>query len=352
MGGVSGRELKAAYARSSTWGVPATVTRQMYLQSIEGFDANVSIVDDESFNQQFLLPGEAADEMPTSTELPMQARFEDMDVWFAMAMGSAANPTVVSSVAANSLVAYRHVLTLATELTHFLTLAVDMQNYVLEVPSLKVRGYTLRVGENGRMMVSFAVIGAKTNYDSTVNTNSAVASATAAQLGNRLFRKNGRFRMNVQSAAALSGSDELAIIKEITLGTTRPLADDDHVFNQDYIIEPDDDGFPEFPVEITYARMSTASANSLVAGIKEARVFKADWMFTGPYINSTTRRSAHFEFPALQLRQIRIAPSGPGQVRPTATFHAKLAATPPSGMSFTDPVKLTIINANSQNLLA
>jgi hypothetical protein len=351
MPGVVGREIKAAYARSNTWGVPASVTRQLMLQSAEGLDAQVSIVDDETFNQTFLKPGEAADQMPTSTELTMQARYEDLDTWFAAAMGSAAAPTVVSSQAANSLVAYSHLVTMATALTHFLTVAIDMVDHVLEVPTAKVRGYTLKVGENGRMNVSFAFVGAKTNYDSTVNTNSTVAGATQASLGNRLFRKDGRWRMNVQTAGALGASDELTIIKEITLGTTRPVADDDFVFNQDFIIEPDDSGFPELPVEVTYARMNTVSANSLVAGLKAARVFKSDWFFQGPYINSSTRRSFLYEFPALQIRNIKIAAAGPGQVRPQATFHAKLAQAAPSGMSFTAPLQLTIVNANSQNLL-
>jgi hypothetical protein len=350
--GVVGRELKAAFARSSTWGTPASVTRQLLLQSTDGFDANVSIVDDPSFNQNFLKPGEVADQMPTAAELQLQARYEDVDTFIAAAMGSAAAPTVVSSVAANSLVAYSHAITLAVELTHFFTIAIDFQNYILEVPTAKIRGYSLRVGENGRMNIAFQMVGAKTNYDSSVNTNSTVAGAREASLGNRLFRKDGRVRINVQDAAALGSSDELAIVKEIAFGTARPVSDDDFVFNQDYIIEPDDNDFPEYPVEVTYARMTTPAANSLVIGLKAGRVFKMDWFFQGPYINSTTRRSLLFEFPSLQIRSARLVAAGPGQVQPVATYHAKAAQSAPSGMAFTNPFRATLINANSQNLLA
>ena len=352
MAGVTGREVKAAFARATTWGTPVSVTRQILINGTDGFDAMPAIVDDESINQTFLLAGEVGDQQPLSPTIGMIARYEDVDTFIAACHGSAAAPTAISSQgAATSLVAYSHIVTLATELTHFFTLAVDMSQYVKEIPALKLTGYTLRVGENGRMNIEFTAIGNKATYDSTTNTNSTVSAARATSLGNRLFRKNGRFRMNLQSAGALGSSDEMAIVREISLGTSRPVAGDDFVFNQDYIIEPDDSGFPEFPVEITFARMNTVSANSLANALSTAKVFKADWRFLGPYINSTTQRQMTFEMPALQIRSFKAAAAGGDQVRPMATFHAKLAASAPTGMAFTDPVKLTIINANSQNLL-
>ena len=117
-GKVTGREVKAAFARSSSWGVPASVTRQIYLQETGGLDTVVGMVDDMSFNQNFLLAGEVGDHQPLKRDLPMQMRYETIDTWLAAACGSAAAPTVVSSQAANSLVAYQHIIDLAPAIFH------------------------------------------------------------------------------------------------------------------------------------------------------------------------------------------------------------------------------------------
>jgi hypothetical protein len=356
MAGVTGREARAAYAQSSTWGVPASVTKEIFLTSTAGLQAEPALVDDENFNQDFIGQAEVGDEAPRNQDLEMQLRYEDLDVWLAAAMGSPAAPTVVSSLAANSLIAYRHVVTLAPEITDFLTLAIDIgspSHFVHEVTTLKVRGYTIRVGDNGVMRVAFPVTGNKAVYDSTVNTNSTVAGAAAASVGNRVFRKSDTFRMNVQSAGALAAGDAISEAREIEVGYMRPVADGDHVFGQDYILEPDDDGFAEFPIRVTYARMNTVTANSLVVGLKAARSFKADLDFLGPYINSTTQRELKWEWPNLQLHGTPdLAVTGHNQVRPQAEFRAKLAVSSPTGMGFVNPFQLTIVNMNSATLLS
>lgn len=352
MAGITGRKLKAAFARSNTWGVPASVTKQLYLESTAGLDATVGMVDTESFNQTFLGTAEVGDYAALTPELGYTLRYEDIPTFLAAAMGSAANPTVVSSAAANSLVAYSHVITLADELTHFFTLAVDFNNYVLEIPTFKVRGYTVKVGDNGRMLVDFAIVGNKAVYDSTTNINSTVGGATVAALGTRVFRKDGVFRINKQSASALATGDAVTILSDAQFGATQPLADSDNVFGQNYIIEPDNDGFPEFPLTLNFARMTSASANSLAIGLKNGDIWKADWTFTGTSINATTRYSMTWRFPALQLYSFQAQAVGANQVRPQAVFRAKLASAAPSGMSaLTRPFDLTIVNMNSQNLL-
>jgi hypothetical protein len=355
MAGVTGRVVKAAYARTNTWGTPASVTQQLLMTDTSGLDSSVVLVDDETFNQSFLGTAEPADHAAIQQELPFVLRYENLDRWIAAGMGSATAPVVVSSVAADSLIAYRHVVDLAPELPDFwYTLAIDTTRYILEIPSLKVRGYTIRVGDNGRMMVNFPIVGNKATYDSTVNVNSTVGGATAASIGNRVFRKDGRFRMNVQSGGSLAAADVIGIAKEITFNAGRPLASDDHVFNQDYIIAPDDDGYPEYSLEVTYARMNTIAANSLAIAITAGRIFKADLFFTptsGGYINSETQRSLLWQFPALQLYSFRAAITGPNQTRPVATFRAKLPTAAPTGMTgVVTSVRVTMINGNSATL--
>ena len=185
MPGVNGREANAGYAFSNTWGTPASVTRGILLQSTDGLDAKPIIVDDDAFNVDFQGDGEPGDFAPISQELPMTLRYEDIPPWIAAACGSVAAPVVVSSLVADSLIAYQHNITLAAELTKFITLAVDEVQYVLEVPTAKIRGFQIRVGDGGVMMCNFAITGNKSTYTSTVNTNSTVGGVAVS--GSRCF---------------------------------------------------------------------------------------------------------------------------------------------------------------------
>lgn len=351
MPGVTGREVKAAYARCNTWGVPASVTQQVLLSSNDGLDPQWQVVDDEAFSQDFIGSGEVGDHQSVQQELQLIGRFTEMDSWFAASMGGASTPVVVSSVAANSLVAYQHNIVLTSELSHNYTLALTEDVLVREVPSMRVRGFTLRVGDMGRLLVSFPIVGSKVVFNSTVNTNSTVQVARAATIGNRMFRKSTRFRLNNQSAGALGATDEITIAREFVFAYSRPVATDDFVLNQDYIIEPDDDGFAEMSLEITYARMNTVSANSLVTAFPNGASFKGDIFVQGPFINSTTRMSMLIEMPNLQVYGWRGNVTGQSQVRPVCTFRLKSASAAPTGMTgLTLPFRMTLINTNSAAL--
>jgi hypothetical protein len=357
MAGLNGRDVRVAFARSNTWGTPASVTRQINLRTLEGFDAKPGIVVDESFNQAFIGQGEVGDYAASTPELQMDLRYDGAGpILVAAAMGSAAAPSVVSSVAASSLVAYQHVLTLATDLTKFFTFAVDMggagagTHYVLEIPTAKPHGFTINVGDNGKMQLSVPTVGAKTNYNSTVNTNSTVGGATADPLANRVFRKQGAFRMNLQSAGSLTASDAQPV-REVTFSYNRPLADADLVFGQDYIIEADDDGWAEFTMDMVFPRMTSANANSLVVAWPAGTHLKCDFDFLGNYINSTTRYEFKVEAPAAQITEWAAPVTGHQLVRPTAKAALRLATTSPSGMAFVQPLRITLVNMNSANLL-
>ena len=356
MAGVTGAEVNVGYAFSNTWGTPASVTRGALIKSTAGLDGGPTMVDDDAFNQAFIGEGEVGDYAALSPEIGMQMRFEGAaPIWMAAAMGSAAAPVVISSQAANSLVAAQHVLTLAARPTKFLTLACDMgspSQYVLENPAVKVHGFSVKVGENGRMEISFNCISAKPVYDGAVNTNSTVAGVTAQTLSTRVYRNAGTFRLGLQSAGSLTATDAVTIAKDLSFGVTVPMTTDDVVFGQSYITEPDVDGFPEFPVEITYATMNTISANSMAIALKTGVVFKADLTFTGANINSTTARNLLVQWPALQLYSFAAEAASHGKIRPTATFKAKQASAAPTGMAFTQPIRVTWVNANSTNLLS
>jgi len=355
MAGINGRDVKVAYARSNTWGTAASVTKQINLRTLENFEAKPGVVTDETFNQAFIGEGEVGDYAPTSGELSMDLRYDGAAPKFlAAAMGSPAAPAVVSSVAANSLVAYSHTVSLATDLTAYFTLAAafgdPVPHFILEVPTFKPRGFTLSVGDNGKMQIVVPFTGAKTTYASAVNTNSTIAGATVEALANRVFRKQGVFRMNVQANGSLVAADAMAV-REVNLTYQRPLAED-AIFGQDYITEPDDDGWAEFSAELVYPRMTSANANSLVILFPAATHLKADFTFTGNYINSTSKYSLTLQMPAMQITDWKAPVTGHNLVRPTASVALRKATTAPSGIADTKPLSLIIVNMNSANLLA
>lgn len=358
MAGLNGRDVRVAFARSNTWGTPASVTKQINLRSLDGFHAKPGVVVDESFNQAFVGEGEMGDYAPSTPELQMDLRYDGAGpLLVAAAMGSAAAPSVVSSVAANSLIAYSHVLTLATDLTKFYTFAADMggpgggTHFVLELPTAKPTGFSIQVGDNGKMQLSVPVVANKAVYNSAVNVNSTIGGAAADPLANRVFRKQGVFRMNLQSAGSLAGADAQDV-KEVVIRASRPVAQDDHVFGKDYVIEPDDDGWAEFDVDLTFPRMTSQNANSLVIAWPAGTHLKGDFTFTGNYINSVTQYGMLFQFPALQIAEWDAPLTGHNLIRPTAKAKARLATTSPSGMAFVQPLRITVTNMNSANLLA
>ena len=191
-----------------------------------------------------------------------------------------------------------------------------------------------------------------------VNDKARINAATEARLGNRMLRKNMRFRMNELHAAALSSENELTGIdqplKEVSFDFTRPLASDDYVVGQDYIIEPDDDGFAEFPVSATFARMNVRTANSLRAHLEIGGVYKADCRWLGPYVNSETKREMLIKMPSLQIMSWKAPITGHQQVRPSAEFKMRQADVPIgdiAGFDSTLPAEITLINARGTRLI-
>ena len=517
--GVTGREVTAAYGTANTWGFPVLVDQQILLQSLDGMDNEPEFVNDDSFSQTWRGNSEISDNKPRSVSLTMQARFENMDIWYAAGMGAARVPrlwfgdfdrpavgaltgAIASSQAANSFavvltglqpvanpgnacnsfgiwtrravnfesslveavnstvakstpwrastdtsvpasnrkvdnisradaltsitdmtaavnsahrvlsgtasahgvtgtfdeypLAFEHVIDMAPSLRTILTMAYDIDvpkaPYIGEVPSMKVAGWSFKVGSNGVMEATFPIIGSRTNYiqgdavqsltagsghpnsPAQPNVVGVVDNAAAAPLGNRMFRKNMTFRMraqyvntaNVQEDQGFSASNNAPLreadqvtgldapLKEISFDFSRPLAGDDLVVGQDYIIEPDDDGFVEMPVEMTFARMTPRTANSLYTFMQAAGIFKADLALEGPRINPIASRRMTMSFPGLQIGMWKAAVSGQSQVRPSATFNLRKADIPINSITGIDhetPCRMVLVNTRSTRLI-
>lgn len=350
---LTGREARLAFAKTGTgsWGIAASVTRGVYFQSTAGMALARARVNDEAFGQAFLAAGDLGDVEAPDLTWTGRSRYDDHTyVWDALAMGSPA--VTLSNSAATQTSSYRHVIDLARSIDGLaVTVAVDKVYYVDELTSAKVYGFSEEVGDGGVMDRSYQVLGSKPTNISSINTRSTVNGASFVALTNRVFRNQGVFRMNAQGAGSLTASDAIKL-ETWAFEFERP-QDAPHVFGQDFVIEPADNGFPTIQFTVVYPRMDQVSANSLYASLRTNGVFKADMTFTGANINSVDAYQRKYEFPHVELDEWNGADiDGAEQVKPEATFTAKLAATSPQGMAFVNPFRLTLINTHSTGAFA
>lgn len=348
MSGLTSREVRIAFAKfgANSWGVAASVTKGAYFQSDGGLTFAPQRVNDDAFGQAFLGDGDLGDVNAPDITWTQRDRFNDYGYVFeALAMGSPAAVTISTS-ANGQVTSWQHVIDLAPNIDGLGgTAAIDKVLFVDELTSFKVKGFSLQPGDGGVMDKSFKVLGSKSTNISSTNTRSTVGGAVFPDLANRVFRKHGTFRINKQGASGLGSSDAVAI-ENFSMDFERP-QDAPHVFGQDFVYEPADQGFPTIKVSVTFPRMNTVSANSMYQALRDDPQFKADMTFAGAYINSTDRYTEKYEYPALELDEWTAAVTGANQVKPTATFMAKMAATSPTGMAFVNPFRLTRIMTNS-----
>jgi hypothetical protein len=350
MAGLTGREIKAAFAKFATnsWGVAASVTRGIHFTSDGGAKLSRLRVNDEALGQTFLGRGDFGDTQAQDITLTKQDRYADYQyVYEALAMGSPAAVTISTS-ATTQTTSWRHIIDLAPSIDGLgVTMAYDKVTFVDEMTSAKVYGMSKTVGDSGVMDTTFNLMAAQMTDISSVNTRSTVNGATYPALDNRVFRRQGTFRLNPQSAGSLAATNAVNL-EGFTFEFSRP-QDAPNVTGQDYIFEPADAGFPETKLTITFPRMNTVSANSVYAALRADTVFKADMEFLGSYINSTDRYTERIEWPALELDTdgFVATESGANQVKPQVTFLAKSAATSPNGMAFVNPFRITRITTQS-----
>jgi hypothetical protein len=350
MAGVTGREIRAAFVKFATnsWGVAASVTRGIHFTSDGGARFAPQRVNDDAFGQHFLGRGDFGDTSAQDVTLTKRDRYADYQyIWEALAMGSPAAVTLSNS-ATGQTASWKHVTDLAPSIDGLgVTLAFDKVQFVDEMPSAKVYGFSKTVGDSGVMDTAFRVMGATMTDISSTNTRSTVNGALYPALDNRVFRKQGTFRMNPQSAGSLAATNAIAL-EGFSFEFDRP-QDAPNVTGQDYIFEPGDNGFPNIRLTLNFPRMNTVSANSLYAALRADTVFKADLEFLGSYINSTDRYTEKVEWPALELDTdgFTAPASGATQVKPVAIFVAKTAATSPNGMAFVNPFRMTRITTQS-----
>lgn len=353
--GQTGRSMKFAFAKYGTnsWGVAASVTKGHHFDGDGNLQYKPAMITDNAFNQAFLGTADPGLVEAPDLSLTGRTRYDDFShVLEACAMGSPATVTISTS-AAGQTTSWSHQIDLADTIDGLgVTIAIDKNQFVEELTSAKVRGFEITQEDNGAMNTTFKFLGSKPTNISSVNINSTLGGASYPGFSNRAVQQQGVFRMNLNSGGALAAGDAIKA-QSIRFAFERP-QDAPHVYSQDFVDEPADNGHPTFELEVQYPRMNTVSANSLYNALRSGVAFKADWTFSGANINSTDTYKILFQFPYMQFMDEGWlgATQGAEQVKPVAKFRPALAPTSPTGMAFIRPFRLTRIMVNSVNAFA
>jgi len=205
-------------------------------------------------------------------------RYEGFDVWLALIMGAAGVPVQQELTAA-----YANTYNLTSKIDGlFGTLAQKkLLTKVWEYPSVKLHGFKLTAEMNKPVKISFDAICDTMVRDSTTNTTATMAAVTALKENRIIMNKDTVFRMNNQSAVALSDTDKL-YPSSLELTFTRPM-DSDFVAGQDGVDEPADNGFPEISLALKFPRYNTAN-DAYFDDWQAAVSKKMDITFTGKTI--------------------------------------------------------------------
>jgi hypothetical protein len=183
------------------------------------------------------------------------------------------------------------------------------------------------------------VTSSPTNDYSTIN-GLTYETYEAAPLGGT----DAYFRMNAQSGAGLSSSDDKEIVS-YKLSVNRPV-ERDFVLrgaNTKYTKEPKQNGptVATFELNLPYFDTSAVDVFSLWS---LGTLQKAELFFNGTQIGSGTKRSYEYQLPSIKAVEWPTgadAPNNNSRMRPKLTFDILQASAAPTGMSVTDYCLLT-----------
>ncbi len=350
--GVAGVEVRGALKKASAWGAAvacATGDGILMLPSSLRKDAPIEIDDSMgTFFSKDGLPGT----IKVEGDLLAYLRYDGLDVPIALAMGIAGAPAQQGAAAA-----YGFTYRFATSVDGlFASFAQHMKNYIMEIPSLKVTGFTIK-GETGKAVeITFHTISINKVYDSAVNTTATFDNVTYFEQQNRIKFSESVFRMNDQGGAALGSGDriypssfELSVKRKLKGEYTGEFKYTGGSNVQDLIDEPTNDGMPEISLKIVFPRHT---GTTYLAALGTDTRKKMDITFTGANIASAYNRTFALRFPHLQLRNDDPADAA-GIIREPLEFIVHGAVTAPVGMTgCTDPLWISGINKRSTDPLA
>lgn len=339
----TGTEITAAVKKAAAWGTAVAVgASDGILLTRDAITKRRGVEVDESAGQAFAREADRGN-IVVGGDLTAWARYDGLATLLALAMGTAGAPTQQEATAA-----YKHILQLATNTDgKFATYVRDLDTQIQECPSLKVLGFDL-AGEAGQPCTLTFPTAADDLLLPAV-TNTSVASVTYRDRGNRILFSQAVFRCNAQGGAAL-GSGDVIKPASFRLACRLPLTGDYLAGNADKIAEPVRDGprLPEITLTLQFPQFSSASWNTAFQA--DARQ-KLDIIFTGGLIEGAYHYSLVIPCPHVVVEESTQEIPGAGKIPNPVTLRLLEAAAAPTGMTYTAPITLELINRQTTNPL-
>jgi len=351
---VSARNKKVGIniATTTAWGTATAVGAGdgVWVTDDLKVQLKMQVDEDDSAGQDFITSMQVANNEAVKAEVPTFLHYNDafQNVLWALACGTGG--TAPSQVGTTT--GYTNTFEPATNKTGlFATIVTDKVQYIEEVPSAKCTGWELSFGDNGRAEITWMFVGNKAKVDSSINTATQVSALTFPTQGMRAFFKQAVFRVNLASGGALATTDALTIT-DLKISYQQPM-DALFVAGLDYIIQPEDDKYPEISVEWTFARLDSAS-DDYIAYHRDNTAVKADLTLTGPTGAGAGNYSILMQFPRLIVTEAPVVfKKGAENVAPSVKAMAYKASSAPTGMTgVTKPFRVTTTGISSTNPFA
>ncbi len=345
---ITGREIIVALAKGETWHTPVECgPGDGLLILTDGIKTDIKPEDDDSAGQAFIHDSDAGEQ---TADGPWDAymRYEGFDLVLALLMGVAGAPTRVALTAA-----YANSYTLASKVDGlFATAAIKkLTSAIWEYPSVKIHEFKISGEMNKPLKISFGLICDKLDRDSEVNDVTTMATVTIPDTKNRIImNKDSVFRMNDQSAIALSDADKI-YPSAFELTFSRPM-DTEAVAGQDGRAEPADNGFPLAGLMLKFPRYNAAN-NAFFSDWEAFTPKKFDMTFLGATIEATNRYLFRVSAPHVKVVAPDAPMSGPGKIPMSMQCRFYGASAAPLGMAaLTTPMKIDVVNKRTTDPLA
>lgn len=337
--GVHARQTKVGInlATSGSWGTgSATATAVAagdghYVRDDIGVQLKMMQSEDDSAGQNFIGSVQTGFAEYVQGSIPMFLHYNDswQNTLFALACGTGGtSPSQIGTTTA-----YTNTFEPATNKTgRYATIVRDKVQYISEVPGAKFTGFEITAGEGGRMEVVWKFTGDVEKSNSAINTATQISALTFPTLGLRAFFDQCVIRINSQSGGALGAGDKV-FVTAMRFTFNQPL-DTKNVGGATTGIEPEENGFPTFELELTFARFDASTA-AWFAAHRDTSRYKADLTFTGGTIGTTTSSyGLALLLPNLYVKDYQApVPGAAEQIAPKALFKALGTTAAPTGMT-------------------
>lgn len=271
----------------------------------------------------------------------------NLDVLLAALFGTSAAPSEVTGGQGD----YKHTITWNT--THpakYLTFAFESTSTtVLEMPSCAVRSMTLSVDSvpgilqyQAELLANDVVLTGTTNDNTEIDACTFTDTTLVAQAFDDIFR------MNVSSAGALAGGDNLSITSW-TMTINRPLDFIGEIKASSGNGAPVESGDPEVTISVTLKQLDD---HTHYTAFNAGTQYKCSLDIQGAIIGAGTNKTFKALVPKMQLtKEPTYAVTETGVNTVTLDFRALKASANPTGMSSTYPY-FEITNTLTTSLLA